>query len=135
MPPRKASRSAEKVRSEREEKVGVPAFLVKNVLFQVEQTCARGGELYINHLFINVEGGKVNMSVEVDLKPCPFCGGIAELSEETVCFGHGEFITKHYVVCDSCHAQTKSFPEYYEKDPIGLAVDAWNKRSNDNINK
>ncbi len=52
MPPRKASRSAEKVRSEREEKVGVPAFLVKGVLFQVEQTCARGGKLYINRLFL-----------------------------------------------------------------------------------
>lgn len=46
MPPRKASRSAEKVRSERKEKVGVPAFLVKSVLFQVEQTCARGGLIY-----------------------------------------------------------------------------------------
>lgn len=52
MPPRKASRSAEKVRSEREEKVGVPAFLVKGVLFQVEQTCARGGKLYIIRLFL-----------------------------------------------------------------------------------
>ena len=40
------------MRSEREEKVGVPAFLVKGVLFQVEQTCARGGKLYIIRLFL-----------------------------------------------------------------------------------
>lgn len=42
IPTGKASRNAEKSDFEREAKMGVPVFVVKNCFFQVEQTCPCG---------------------------------------------------------------------------------------------
>ena len=50
-----------------------------------------------------------------ELKPCPFCGGEADI--RTV----GEI---SYIECATCHCQTESV-HYKEKNKI---IEAWNKR-------
>ena len=50
-----------------------------------------------------------------ELKPCPFCGGEAELSED-------EFFCRYSVVCTKCGAETAAYG--VEQD----AIDAWNNR-------
>ena len=50
------------------------------------------------------------------LKPCPFCGGEAELSSGYDCY---------FVSCSLCKAQTE-WDMYKEK-----AIELWNRRIND----
>lgn len=52
----------------------------------------------------------------VTLRPCPFCGGAAELRH-----GAGWDYT---VRCAGCHAQTRK----YHENPGG-AIAAWNRRA------
>lgn len=49
------------------------------------------------------------------LKPCPFCGGKAEFSED-------EFFCRYSVVCTECGAETNTYG--VEQN----AIDAWNNR-------
>lgn len=55
----------------------------------------------------------------IDLKPCPFCGGEAELTE----FNNGFF-----VMCktNNCHANAETCNPFYEWE---VAVLAWNRRA------
>ncbi len=70
---------------------------------------------------------------EPKLKPCPFCGGKAILSEKTECHGHGMYIRDHYVICTECFAKGESKSEYSMKreECISNCVKAWNRRVND----
>ena len=61
-----------------------------------------------------------------NLKPCPFCGGEAELSS-------GRFDGKNtsYVMCKKCAAQGEFFfvsPRYASAI---RAIEAWNRRAKD----
>lgn len=61
-----------------------------------------------------------------NLKPCPFCGGRAELSE-------GSFDGKEisYVMCKNCASQGEFFfvsPKYASAE---RAIEAWNRRAED----
>lgn len=54
---------------------------------------------------------------EVELKPCPFCGGNAEQRKN-------RFIGwEYWIQCTKCGATTKS--SHYEK----LASEVWNRRA------
>ena len=58
----------------------------------------------------------------VNLKPCPFCGGKAIV----------EIGTKSKIVfCIRCKARTNRFAEYNEEKNEEKAVEAWNRRVND----
>ena len=55
-----------------------------------------------------------------NLKPCPFCGGEAELVIEN----HREYPSTYYVACKSrCLRQ-------YSYNVKGMAIKAWNRREN-----
>jgi len=63
------------------------------------------------------------------LRPCPFCGGEAEIRMDTDISGGGLYV---YAVCRLCGAHRK--PEWAQagqedrKRAVCLAVHAWNKR-------
>ena len=56
---------------------------------------------------------------EEDLKPCPFCGGEAEIEKKT---GFDRKIIGAWVTCSGCGANTLTYST--EK----VAIEAWNKR-------
>ena len=63
---------------------------------------------------------------EEELRPCPFCGGAAEIS-------YGRFGGKDtsYVMCRKCAAQGEFFvvsPKYASNE---RAIEAWNRRMSD----
>ena len=68
----------------------------------------------------------------MEIKRCPFCGGLADVRARW--WGTG----KTYIVfvqCQVCNAQTKTFPEEdnparynWETPAVELAIDTWNKR-------
>lgn len=49
---------------------------------------------------------------ETELKPCPFCGGKAELSN----------YTHYWIGCKDCWVETKCYKSKEE------AIEAWNRR-------
>ena len=55
----------------------------------------------------------------MQLKPCPFCGGDAELEHDTT------FTNRFYVKCRECAESTYGFHTLDE------AIDAWNSEVND----
>ncbi len=76
-----------------------------------------------------------------DLKPCPFCGGIAEYRERRVYLDHA-----WTVECGHCHAKTEMYmvdhpvhtsngldesTRYTEEQALAKAADAWNRRASD----
>ena len=64
------------------------------------------------------------MSEPIFLVPCPFCGGEAVLVKD---INNGDI---HYVKCSVCSANTGA---YFQGDSLRNAVDAWNRRANDDI--
>ena len=61
-----------------------------------------------------------------ELKPCPFCGSAAEISQ-------GRFDGKDtsYVICRKCGASGEFFvvsPKYASNE---RAIEAWNRRASD----
>ena len=52
------------------------------------------------------------------LKPCPLCGGEAELLPD--------FTIEYFVCCKECHLSTNKYYEDYQ------AVEAWNRREKEN---
>jgi Lar family restriction alleviation protein len=62
-----------------------------------------------------------------ELKPCPFCGGIAQVMHYKNAFGK-EY---SYVECTVCKCESANFmiAAYHCSDD--LAVEAWNKRVSD----
>lgn len=62
------------------------------------------------------------MMDEIKLKPCPFCGGDAEMQQ-----GKYQGLNTFYVSCCGCGAQTDH--EYAEE----FAAELWNGRVNDEV--
>ena len=60
---------------------------------------------------------------EVDLKPCPFCGGEAEVTDkDNYGFSNGDWM----VFCNECHTYL-GFDSQYETPE--QAIEAWNRRT------
>ena len=60
-----------------------------------------------------VDGGVSVSKTEIELKSCPFCGGMAILERTSVSF---------HVYCNVCGATVGSI------DNMDFAIDAWNRR-------
>jgi Lar family restriction alleviation protein len=62
-----------------------------------------------------------------DLKPCPFCGGAAQLTHNA----YGVAMNGSYVLCPGCGCTTKTFgiSTAYASDE--KATEAWNRRADD----
>lgn len=58
---------------------------------------------------------------DIKLKPCPFCGGKAEV-ENHVC--------AVYVRCKECHASTAASTAMLERCALDDVVELWNRRIN-----
>ena len=63
--------------------------------------------------------------MENELKPCPFCGGNAEIREHTRIAKQKRY-TYFRVGCEDCGLR---FPKFSET--IADAIEAWNRRCND----
>lgn len=60
------------------------------------------------------------MKGDVDLKPCPFCGGNAKEKQRSG-FDYGSYY--YFVTCSQCEAKTK---DYGSADD---ALKSWNQRA------
>ena len=63
-----------------------------------------------------------------ELKPCPFCGGEAELHHKydlTSIDGYS------YVYCKNCRVNTEMFPKSYDHSSDAKAIEAWNRRTDE----
>ena len=58
-----------------------------------------------------------------ELKPCPFCGGKAQIVSHRVL----EDAKEAYVFCKSCGAHGEHYEDAYA--PISDAIAAWNRRA------
>lgn len=66
-----------------------------------------------------------------ELKPCPFCGGVADLKWIHSHKYGGKYGT--FAFCTMCSAQSKAFwgnerPEDFDTAECELATSAWNNR-------
>lgn len=64
-----------------------------------------------------------------DLKPCPFCGGEAELSYGSVSLDYNMRPVR--IVCKKCGAATKLIGVSNKYCASDKAVEAWNRRDDD----
>ena len=60
-----------------------------------------------------------------NLKPCPFCGGIAEFR-----LAQSFFDSAIYVECTNCECRTKPIEQSIEYTAREKAVEIWNTRVN-----
>lgn len=63
--------------------------------------------------------------MENELKPCPFCGGKAELQHECVGSGYS------YIRCVHCGIKSIMFIKSFDRSSDEDAVNYWNRRCND----
>ena len=56
-----------------------------------------------------------------ELKPCPFCGGEAEIYENNII----KSLPSYRVFCANCYSRT-----YGMYDKLDDAIEAWNRRVN-----
>lgn len=68
-----------------------------------------------------------------DLKPCPFCGGLAELRQGRKPDGNVSY-GMTWIECRVCGCQTKNYPNdgyYGMRFSDDAVLDAWNRRASD----
>ena len=69
-----------------------------------------------------------------ELKPCPFCGGVARLEKSSRGFIGGQTTRISYVYCTSCNARSPRFKledfgkTSHSNEANQAAIDSWNKR-------
>ena len=63
------------------------------------------------------------------IKNCPFCGGKAHLYNNAF---HVIIHTYAYVKCSRCGTRTKQYKGINWEDTNWLAIEAWNRRVNNN---
>ena len=64
-----------------------------------------------------------------ELKPCPFCGGEAEIRTQDRPDGNTHYYV-YIVRCKECRARTEDFPiAYYVHHDVEDAIEAWNRRA------
>lgn len=83
---------------------------------------------------------------KLKIKPCPYCGGQAELMTKTVNFCN-DTIINFYVECPDCKAATNQYNAYFgtlyygkmcrltEKEAIERAINDWNNHDFNNQTK
>lgn len=66
----------------------------------------------------------------VELKPCPFCGGEAELTSKKDSWGQGLCVDDYFVKCTVCECTSKHASDYRKTvtECKTEVVDAWNRR-------
>lgn len=72
----------------------------------------------------------------IELKPCPFCGGKAEiwmLNENGQSCRNALWAKDLYIKCSTCHAASDTFEKTIDKNALEQAVSAWNQRKKDSI--
>ncbi len=63
----------------------------------------------------------------IELKPCPFCGGEAEMVTTVLCH-----MSMAYVKCKECDAKAQTFGDRsHDGSYIFSAIEAWNRRVQD----
>lgn len=63
---------------------------------------------------------------DINLKPCPFCGGQAELIHNSIGFAFDRIVSA--VKCVQCGARTRTFEMSTEFSCDDKAVEMWNTR-------
>ena len=66
----------------------------------------------------------------VELKPCPFCGGEAELKKDSYTFGI-EKIGRVYCRCLNCGIVTPVYEASLDYCAVNKVIEVWNTRVND----
>lgn len=61
-----------------------------------------------------------------ELKPCPFCGGKAELKKRE----YGDNTGFAYVLCKDCGNKTQEFDKSLDLCAVDEAIKSWNRRAN-----
>lgn len=67
-----------------------------------------------------------SINIPVELKPCPFCGGMAHIdyNAKRKIYGKDEYRTGVAIYCGVCEARM-----FYVSEE--LAIKAWNRRTSD----
>lgn len=71
------------------------------------------------------------MNNNIEIKPCPFCGGFSKLVPKSKTYVGGELTYNCYVECKECHCRSGRFLlSEYETHAIARqkAIESWNKR-------
>ena len=71
------------------------------------------------------------MKKEVELKPCPFCGGIPHVREFPIT--PNRFSVKYAVQCEYTGSEKGCGAEGQINKHIDLAIEAWNSRPTDTL--
>ena len=77
----------------------------------------------MNVLYLDRKTNKI-----YSLKPCPFCGGEAEIDTETV-REMGCHWDSYFVICSKCEARSVGIDERFEE--MDKIIEDWNRRVND----
>lgn len=68
---------------------------------------------------------KMTPNSDMELKPCPFCGGKAKIGTKTFDI----FNVAAYVYCSRCGAKTSLIEANVNRAAVDEAKDLWNNRS------
>lgn len=69
-------------------------------------------------------------NLQIELLPCPFCGGEAKLRKTIELAGHGMITTSYFVECVDCKVRGNHFDSWLDeqKNAEDKAVEFWNTR-------